>query len=258
MNPLLQGTLPEFPVHGLLEELELSDTSFSGELPDSIGNLTFLSRLNFEYVGFNGSIPQSVSNLNQLQVLTLPINRFTGTIPTTIFTLPLLRELDLSMNQFTGNLGEFSNGSSSPMKTLDLSDNKLQGPIPKSVFELSGLESLVLSSNNFSGRDGPKKFSQPGLIALAHYNISIFRLFLGCWAVTTTWAKIRVSPAVGPSVFSGTISLSMIFHKLRNITEVELSSNGLSVDIANVTFALFPQVTSLKLGSCSLKEFPIF
>ncbi|XP_026458580.1 receptor-like protein 7 [Papaver somniferum] len=150
-NDHLQGSLPEIPMHGLLQELILLNTSFSGELPNSIGNLRFLSRLDLWHCRFNGPIPSSVSKLKQLQYLDLSENSFTGTLPMALFVIPSLQYMDLSENQFTGQLGQFVNGSSSSLETLDLSMNKLQGPIPATLFELSRLDTLTLSSNNFSG-----------------------------------------------------------------------------------------------------------
>ncbi|MCL7049521.1 hypothetical protein MKW94_008159 [Papaver nudicaule] len=110
-NRGLEGSLPEFPKDGLLRELQLFFTSFTGELPDSIGNLRLLSTLNLHNCEFNGSIPASMSRLNQL------------------------RYLDLSLNSFTGYLCENFIGSSSPLEFLDLSYNHLQGHLPQVIFE---------------------------------------------------------------------------------------------------------------------------
>ncbi|KAI3850932.1 hypothetical protein MKX03_007355 [Papaver bracteatum] len=150
-NDHLQGSLPEFPMHGLLRELILFNTSFSGELPDSIGNLRLLTRLDLWHSRFNGSVPASVAQLKQLQYSDLSENSFTGTLPMALFALTSLEYMDLSKNQFTGQLSGFFNGSSSSLETLDLSMNKLHGPIPATLFELSKLDTLTLSSNNFSG-----------------------------------------------------------------------------------------------------------
>ncbi|KAI3950163.1 hypothetical protein MKW92_044477 [Papaver armeniacum] len=230
-NKRLQGSLPEFPTEGVLQELVLRGTSFSGELPHSIGNLKLLSRLDLSFCGFSGSIPDSISNLNHLQSLDLSFNNFTGpissdwiglqnllylnldynslngTIPPVLFTLPSLELLLLSTNEFTGHLGEFLVGPSSPMSTLDLSGNKLQGCIPVSLFEFSELRVLGLSSNNFSG----------------------------------------------------TLSLEMFFQKFKNLSSLDLSHNRFSISSTAVdNSTLFPQVQFMLLGSCNLTEFPIF
>ncbi|KAI3879979.1 hypothetical protein MKX03_020387 [Papaver bracteatum] len=155
-NKRLQGSLPEFPVEGLLQDVKLSNTSFTGELPYSIGYLKLLSTLYLPDCGFHGSIPTSFSNLIQLQ------------------------ELDLSGNNFTGHLDVF--------------------------FQLFNLGSLILSSNNFYG----------------------------------------------------TISLPVLFHKLRNLHTLDLSGNRLSINTTGANFELFPQFEWLELSSCNLTEFPSF
>ncbi|KAI3848409.1 hypothetical protein MKX03_036257 [Papaver bracteatum] len=227
-NDHLQGSLPEFPMHGLLQELILFNTNFSGELPDSIGNLRLLSRFNIRHCRFNGSIPASVSQLKQLQYLvlsenyftgTLPMalfaipslqymdlswNQLTGTLPMELFAIPSLQYMDLSENQFSGQLGEFVNGSSSSLETLDLSMNKLQGPIPATLFELSRLDTLTLSSNNFSGR----------------------------------------------------VDLDTLFSKLKNLTYLDLSNNRLSVISSSSSSALVLQISLLELSSCNLTKIP--
>ena len=65
-NDLLQGSLPEFLPNGSLRSLLLSGTNFSGALPDTIGNLRRLSKIDLSMCNFNGSIPYSMANLTQL------------------------------------------------------------------------------------------------------------------------------------------------------------------------------------------------
>ncbi|KAI3872127.1 hypothetical protein MKX03_033188 [Papaver bracteatum] len=100
-NDRLEGSLPDFPKNGLLRELILSYTSFSGELPNSIGNLRLLSTLYLQNCAFNGSIPTSFSKLNQLQYIDFSNNSFTGLI-TSISSSENLVIVDLSQNRLTG------------------------------------------------------------------------------------------------------------------------------------------------------------
>ncbi|PRQ42967.1 putative leucine-rich repeat-containing, plant-type, leucine-rich repeat domain, L [Rosa chinensis] len=65
-NPELQGSLPEFPNNGSLQSLVLSETNFSGTLPNSIVNLEKLSTLDIADFSFSGSIAMSIGNLTQL------------------------------------------------------------------------------------------------------------------------------------------------------------------------------------------------
>ncbi|MFQ6628016.1 hypothetical protein Gotur_007839, partial [Gossypium turneri] len=58
-NEQLMGQLPEFPANNALQSLLLSYTNFSGKLPQSIGNLKFLTDLELYYCNFFGPIPSS-------------------------------------------------------------------------------------------------------------------------------------------------------------------------------------------------------
>ncbi|KAH7662098.1 Non-specific serine/threonine protein kinase protein [Dioscorea alata] len=168
-NPMLAGFLT------------ISNTNFSGSLPNSLRILKSLTSLNLAYCNFSGPIPLSIWNLSQLTDLDLSYNHFsgklppmpasskistlflsynnftgwisngnslTGSIPVSLFTLPMLEELSLSNNNLSGELQEFTNGSST-LQFVDLGGNNLQGKIPKSLVHLSTLVSLYLGSNNF-------------------------------------------------------------------------------------------------------------
>ncbi|KAJ0027164.1 hypothetical protein Pint_34898 [Pistacia integerrima] len=113
-NSLLEGSLPDFPRNNSLRSLMLQETSLSGPLPYSIGELK-------------------------------------RKIPSSLFSRPLLKQLQLANNQFEGQLPEFLNPSTSVLKTLDLTGNRLEGHIPMSIFELKHLSILLLSSNKFNG-----------------------------------------------------------------------------------------------------------
>ncbi|XP_026384936.1 receptor-like protein 7 [Papaver somniferum] len=125
-NYLLQGSLPEFPRNGLLQDLVIQGASFSGKLPKTIGNLRVLSRLDLSYSRFNGSIPTSISELNQLQYVDLTGNRLTGSIPSGFNRLSKLQYFNLAENIFTGT-------------------------IPMDLITLDSLQELHLNENQFTG-----------------------------------------------------------------------------------------------------------
>ncbi|XP_070676777.1 receptor-like protein 7 [Malus domestica] len=204
LNTELRGSLPEFPKNGSLRSLILSGTSFSGLLPDSIGNLNMLFTLDLSECNFTGSIPKSIGNLTKLVDLDASSNMFNGpissihwenlinlvhlslydnhlvgSIRSSLFSLPLLPYLLLSDNNFSGQLPETFNVSSSFLTSIDLSFNHLEGPVPMSIFNIRGLETLTLSSNNFSAFP----FNCPQLpnlteIDLSHNSLRTFPVFL--------------------------------------------------------------------------------
>uniref|UniRef100_A0A2N9I3P7 Leucine-rich repeat-containing N-terminal plant-type domain-containing protein n=1 Tax=Fagus sylvatica TaxID=28930 RepID=A0A2N9I3P7_FAGSY len=126
LNQDLMGYLPEFYSSSPLKILSVRRTSFSGKLPDSIGNLDSLNELLIGNCNFSSHIPSSMANLTQLSFLEMTSTQLTGQIPSWLANMTQLRVLHLSFN-------------------------KLQGPLPNSIFELEKLETLFLYSNNLSG-----------------------------------------------------------------------------------------------------------
>ncbi|XP_042479761.1 receptor-like protein 6 [Macadamia integrifolia] len=229
-NSLLNGQFPDFLHNNAFQDISLSNTNFSGAIPDSIGNLTHLTFLDLTMNHFIGSIPSSLANLTHLAYLDLSYNNFTGSVPpfnkdnvpnlehldlsnnlldgtihSSLFALPSLQMLQLSYNQLEGRLELSHNLSSSSLVTIDLVGNKLNGEIPKSFSEFSSLWALRVSSNNFSG----------------------------------------------------TVKLDM-FGNLENLLDLDLSNNLLSVEVGNNSSSFHFQLVSLRLGSCHIKEFPEF
>ncbi|XP_052174960.1 receptor-like protein 7 isoform X2 [Diospyros lotus] len=125
-NYLLTGPLPEFQHTSSLQKLILASTNFSGELPNTIGNLSFLDTLDLSDCKFSGSIPASL-NRTQLTVLNLESNNFSGQI-LSLASLSRLRDLKLSYNEFdVGSLFWLWNLTS--LTTLYLNGIDLQGSV---------------------------------------------------------------------------------------------------------------------------------
>ncbi|XP_052882009.1 receptor-like protein 19 isoform X2 [Gossypium arboreum] len=142
--------LPEFSSNNSLQSLSLYETNFSGKLPQSIGNLKFLTNLKLHYCNFFGPIPSSIANLSHLVNLYLGGNMLSGSIHSSLFTLPSLKTLYLGDNQLAGKIDEFPNAFSSLIEWLYIGNNYLTGPIPKSILQLPRLEWLDIDSNSFS------------------------------------------------------------------------------------------------------------
>ncbi|XP_024036974.1 receptor-like protein 6 [Citrus sinensis] len=72
---VLQGSLPHFPKNSSLRNLNLKNTSFSGTLPDSIGNLENLASVDVSSCNFTRLIPTSMANLTiAFSVCNKPLN----------------------------------------------------------------------------------------------------------------------------------------------------------------------------------------
>ncbi|XP_031098265.1 receptor-like protein 48 [Ipomoea triloba] len=255
-SEMLEGSLPEFPeINGSLQTLILSNTKFSGNLPESIGNLRMLSHLDLSRCNFGGSIPASIGKLTKLAHLNLAWNLFSGPIPS--FKLSKnLTLVDLSNNQFAGEIPFSHWDGLHNLESVYLNNNSFSGPIPVSLFSLPSLQSLYLSMNKFSGRiiDLQKNVSSPlrGL-DLGSNNLEgpipsfLFQL------------QNLSSLSLSSNKFNGTVHLAD-FKIVENFYFLDLSYNNLVVEtnISEAQLPFFSQFQRLTLASCNLQHIPDF
>ena len=133
---------PELASCFSMQVLDLSHNALDGPLPDAIGLIRMLNRLN---ISFNGvtSIPKSIVGLQELVYLDAERCSLTE-FPDTFFHLKKLETLIVSNNRFT----KFPQGVGDmvALKSLDLSDNGIF-ILPKKVCTLTSLDYLNLSKN---------------------------------------------------------------------------------------------------------------
>lgn len=130
--------------------LTLNDNNLTGELPESIGNLTSLKVLNLHKNNITGTIPQSITGIKGLKVLNISFNKLEGTLPTHLTDLASLEYLDLFFNNLTGELPA-DLGNLKNLKRISLYSNNFEGKLPASIQELQKLRDIQISSNNFNG-----------------------------------------------------------------------------------------------------------
>ncbi|KAM7481233.1 hypothetical protein LguiB_005816 [Lonicera macranthoides] len=250
-NENLTGSLPEFHHYSPLEILLLFNTSFSGVLPYSIGNLSSLSKLDLSACQFSSYLPASLNNLTLLTNLFLDYNQFSGPIPileslSQLTTLSLslnkldggdlfwlgkltkLTELDLALANLSGDIpSSFANLTQ--LAEIDLSDNQLVGEIPSWLTNMTQAISIDLSCNQFQGQI-PSSFSQ--LKNLDFLNLVNNKL-------------------------SGTVEAD-IFLSLRKLTELQLGGNRITFLNNKKTNDTLPRFRILFLNECNITEFPHF
>ena len=134
----------------LLENLDLSESSFSS-IPDwFFGNFHHLMFLNLRHNNLQGTISDEIGNVTSLVELDLSHNQLESPIPTSLGNVTSLVTLKLLSNRLKGRIPT-SLGNLISLITLDLSDNQLEGPIPTSLKDASSLITLHLSDNQLSG-----------------------------------------------------------------------------------------------------------
>ncbi|XP_057801181.1 receptor-like protein 48 [Salvia miltiorrhiza] len=82
--------------------IDFSCNSFSGDIPQTVGDLSLLYLLNLSHNSFSGPIPSSIGNLKQLESLDLSVNQLRGRIPKELSKLNFLSFLNLSYNKLVG------------------------------------------------------------------------------------------------------------------------------------------------------------
>ena len=142
--------------------LNLMDRGLSGTIPDALGGLSMLTRLNLRTnPGLSGEIPDALGNLGNLRVLNLHSNSHTGAVPD-LRRIAGLEELYLANNAdynadgskvrnsgLTGRIPTWLNGMTN-MEELWLWGNSLTGTVPN-LSGMTSLQKLKLAGNDLTG-----------------------------------------------------------------------------------------------------------
>ncbi|XP_048324686.2 receptor-like protein 6 [Ziziphus jujuba] len=269
------GTLPD-SIGNLksLKVLDLSNSYFSGTVPSSIGNLSQLTSLGLSSNNFYGRLPDSISNLKSLNTMGLDSCNFSGTFPSSLENLSQITFIDLSRNEFHGQLPSLR--KLVKLTVLSLSSNKFSGEIISSLLNVTQLGYFDVSTNNFDG--GVPSFlfnmSSMGVLSLSGnrftgpliiQNISSTHLEILSLSGNKLNGRIPSSISklaklvileLNSNSFSGTVDLG-IFSKMKNIKNLDLSDNSLSISNVRMISTL-PMFWILTLSSCNISEFPGF
>ncbi|GKB51354.1 leucine-rich repeat-containing protein [Tanacetum coccineum] len=84
--------------------IDLSNNSFRGEIPNTIGSLNLLKVLNLSHNHLNGGIPNALRNISGIESLDLSWNQLIGEIPQNLADLTTLSVLNLSQNRLVGRI----------------------------------------------------------------------------------------------------------------------------------------------------------
>ncbi|KAL8140860.1 hypothetical protein V2J09_006881 [Rumex salicifolius] len=126
-NNQISGELPDLSRLSSLTMLDLSGNKLNSKLPSFPNNLVmaFLSNSSF-----TGEIPDEIDQLNHLQHLDLSLNQLRGKLPITLFSLQNISYLNLASNSLTGSL-PYHLKCGGKLSFVDISNNRLTGGLPR-------------------------------------------------------------------------------------------------------------------------------
>ncbi|XWS67269.1 hypothetical protein CRYUN_Cryun05aG0272900 [Craigia yunnanensis] len=237
-----------------LQTLVLSDTNFGGQVPESIGNLGQLTRLELARCNFSGPIPESMLKLTQLVYLDFSSNNFSGPMPS-FSSSRNLTQLNLAHNQLNGTIHSTKWSGFSKLASIDLRNNRFSGTIPPTLFRIPSLQKILLSQNQFSGNLS-NLHCEASLLDTLDLSSNKLQGPLPGSVCELQGLKLL---SLSSNNFSGFIQLKDI-QNLRNLSSLDLSHNQLSINSSatNPSLPSFSNITTLKLASCNLVKFPDF
>ncbi|KAF8111633.1 hypothetical protein N665_0074s0154 [Sinapis alba] len=134
---------PIMLLNSSLNWLDLRSNAFGGSLPIISPRLYSMLASNNS---FTGDIPVSLCNQSYLLVLDLAHNNFSGSIPRCLMFNSSVESMDFRNNNLIGRLPDIFNKSGS-LKTLDVSQNQITGKLPRSLTHCKDLEYLNVEGN---------------------------------------------------------------------------------------------------------------
>ncbi|RLN28700.1 putative LRR receptor-like serine/threonine-protein kinase [Panicum miliaceum] len=197
----------------------LNGHQLSGILPDEIGNLQNLNRLQVDQNQLFGPIPKSFANLRSVKHIHMNNNSLSGSLPPELSRLPLLLHLLVD-------------------------NNNLSGPLPPEFAEAPALKIFQADNNNFSGSSIPTTYSNIStLLKLSLRNCSLQGAIPDLSSIPQLgYLDISWNQLTGPIPTNKLAS---------NITTIDLSHNMLNGTIPQ-NFSGLPNLQILSLEDNNL------
>ncbi|KAM3242245.1 hypothetical protein ACQJBY_054741 [Aegilops geniculata] len=255
---------------GRVFALDLPGQRLSGQVNPSLGNITFLKRLNLSSNGFSGQLPplnqfhelisldlssnsfqgiitDSFTNCSNLKLLDLSRNMLQGPIPAKIGSLYNLTRLDLSKNKLTGVIPP-TISNATKLQKLILQENELGGSIPHELGQLSYMTAFAVSSNRLSGQIPPSIFNLTSLQALG-LDANILQMAALPLDIGDTLPNL-VLFTLGQNMLEGPIPASL--GNISGLKVIDLSSNSFTGEIP--IFGKLVNLVYLNLGENKLES----
>ncbi|MFC1481880.1 leucine-rich repeat domain-containing protein [Candidatus Neomarinimicrobiota bacterium] len=134
-----------------ITQLNLYNLGLSGTIPPIIGDLSEVWYLDFGWGTFTGGIPEEIGNLTKLTLLLLDHGGW-QVLPEFLGTMTGLTSLSLQQNEISGPIPAWMLNLTN-LTTWQLDYNNFTGPLPAGMDTLPNLAFLDLKHNNFTFED---------------------------------------------------------------------------------------------------------
>ncbi|KAJ9168686.1 hypothetical protein P3X46_020182 [Hevea brasiliensis] len=244
----LSGNLPLNTAHWLpnLEELDLQQNELSGPIPDSITNASKLTVLDLSYNSFFGFVPDLLGNLRSLLKLNMANNFLTSKSSSTEISLfssltscKRLEYLRFDGNPLNGSLPISVGNLSTSLQYFYVTDCRIKGYLPREIGNLSNLIGLILQKNELTGT-APAEIGRLQYLqdfSVAHNQLEGHIPYQICNLQRLGYLFLRENG------FSG--SLPSCLYNLTSIRELYLRSNKLT---STIPLALWRLTDLLKVN----------
>nr|XP_043618135.1 MDIS1-interacting receptor like kinase 2-like [Erigeron canadensis] len=247
-NNSFTGNLPHDICNGgRLERLIVIDNDLSGQIPKSLYNCTSLIRLRLDGNQFTGNVSESFGIYPNINYISLSDNKFFGEISDNWSKCKNLTAIQMGGNQISGNIPA-SLGDSLQLKELNFSSNDLVGEVPKELGRLSRLGVLVLSNNKLSGVV-PLELGSLGELSLLDLSMNVLN------------GSIPSSLGDCSKLFNLNLSTNRFTHeipaqigRLRQLSILDLSLNSLTGEIPSA-FSSLSSLENLNLSQNNLSGY---
>lgn len=105
MDLYVKGRSMEYTIEmHVINLIDLSRNNLSGEIPQTLTELSYSVSLNLSWNQLTGGIPTNIGALHQLESLDFSSNHLSGAIPQNMASLTFLEHLNLSYNNLSGEI----------------------------------------------------------------------------------------------------------------------------------------------------------